>query len=325
MYWIIQNNLWNELNFTNVVETLERMNIPHEIVKVIPFVDELADSNNEVDEKYVPPTDLPVYICGGTTLVKIAQKKGWIPGAFLNENFNAIKHNEVWGELMLNYNAIQSTFGDLSKPSWITDNSKDQFFIRPVNDDKSFAGHVTTWDAFKIWQKKVIKLRDTYTTLNANTELIVAPIKEIYKEYRFFIVDQKIATHSLYKLGNRVAPRNDFIDDDLRMFVNQCIWKWQPDRAFVIDIAETPDGFKIVEINCINSSGFYACDVVALIEAIEFMTFKEFPDHTEFQELSYSINQIILETRASEMTVAEVYEMFGLDFNKDCKDGRSST
>ncbi len=37
MYWIIQNNLWNELNFTNVVETLERMNIPHEIVKVIPF------------------------------------------------------------------------------------------------------------------------------------------------------------------------------------------------------------------------------------------------------------------------------------------------
>jgi hypothetical protein len=37
----------------------------------------------------------------------------------------------------------------------------------------------------------------------------------------------------------------------------------------VIDVCETEDGFKIVEINTINSCGFYACDMQKLIMTLQ--------------------------------------------------------
>lgn len=48
---------------------------------------------------------------------------------------------------------------------------------------------------------------------------------------------------------------------------------WQPARAFVIDIALTQESYKIVEINCINSAGFYAADVSKIVNAIQKMRF----------------------------------------------------
>ena len=276
MYWIIQNNLWNERGFTDVVNCLDRMSIPYEIVKVIPFADEIADENNEVDENWSPPKGSLVYVCGDTTLVKIAKKKGWTPGAFINDNFNMKIHDQHWKEFMLNYNSVFTTFGKAHN-FWdcVVDDKEEQFFIRPVKDDKTFAGHLITYEQLRIWQKKVIKLKDTYTSLDENTEILISPVEEIYKEYRFFIVDKEIATYSLYKLGDRVVARNDFIDEDLKQFVISRIEEYAPDRAFVIDIADTPNGYKIIEVNCINSSGFYACDINAMVEALENMKFNQ--------------------------------------------------
>lgn len=63
MFWIIQTNLWNEQGFTSVVDTLDRFKIDYKIVKVIPFADEIADENNEVDTVWAPPSNTPVYVC----------------------------------------------------------------------------------------------------------------------------------------------------------------------------------------------------------------------------------------------------------------------
>lgn len=41
----------------------------------------------------------------------------------------------------------------------------------------------------------------------------------------------------------------------------------------MIDIAETPIGFKIVEYNCLNASGLYAADVKKLFK--EIINYKE--------------------------------------------------
>jgi hypothetical protein len=46
---------------------------------------------------------------------------------------------------------------------------------------------------------------------------------------------------------------------------------WQPHRAYVLDVCETPDGMKIVEINTINASGFYAGNVQDIVLALENM------------------------------------------------------
>jgi len=53
---------------------------------------------------------------------------------------------------------------------------------------------------------------------------------------------------------------------------------WQPARPFVIDTCIIDAGrneiqHKIVEINCINSAGFYNIDMQKFVNAIESMTF----------------------------------------------------
>jgi len=40
-------------------------------------------------------------------------------------------------------------------------------------------------------------------------------------------------------------------------------------NAYVMDIALTFDGWKIMEVNCINSAGFYKGNVKEIIAALE--------------------------------------------------------
>jgi hypothetical protein len=46
---------------------------------------------------------------------------------------------------------------------------------------------------------------------------------------------------------------------------------WAPARAFVLDVALTDDGYKIVEAQCINASGLYAGDVQKIIIVLDNM------------------------------------------------------
>ncbi len=258
MHWVVQDNLWHDQEYGNLLDALSRFDIPHDIVKIVPFSHELIPDVN--------PTGL-VIAYGGTLLAQIAAKKKWIPGSFLNENHDFRRWRVKYGRHLLNSDAEVSSFGGVT-PFW------QEFFIRPCADSKSFNGMVTTWDDFKIWQKKVVDLKETYTTLNAKTMVCYGEIKEIWTESRFFVVDGKIATYSQYKRGSRIIPVST-VDEAAISFVQQMIDIWCPARGFVIDVALTPDGYRVIEINCLNSAGLYAINAQKLVEAIEGMAFDE--------------------------------------------------
>lgn len=253
MKWVIQDNLFNEDGYVRLVDALDRLNQDYDIVKVIPFAHELIpDVDYPVDEK--------ILVMGSDSLIKVAEKKGWWPGAFTNYRFD----HRVWvsahGNEMLNYEAEVIRFGDVVPPE-----SGEAFFIRPALDFKIFAGTVITPVNFLSWQEKAVAYGDT---LNADTEVVVAPVKDILQEYRFFVVNNHIVTGSSYKIGDRVISTED-VEKDVERYVHGCITTWQPDYAYVIDIARTPDGFKIIEYNCINASGFYACDCQQIVDRLE--------------------------------------------------------
>ncbi len=204
-------------------------------------------------------------VCGSTTLAKISARRGWTPGSFLNDNHDYRVWRQHYGDYLLNAEAHVCRFADV-KPSW------PKFFIRPCEDSKTFSGMVTDWPEFKDWQHKVINLKETYTTLNSDTMVSYGPVKTIRKEYRFFVVDGEIVGESTYKVGIRVVY-NGLVDDTAKVFCKAMIAHWCPARAFVIDVAMTDDGMKVIEINCINSAGFYAIDVQRFVQAIETMEF----------------------------------------------------
>jgi len=167
----------------------------------------------------------------------------------------------AWGDRMLNADSRVMAFKDvrLDRPT----------FLRPIDDSKYFAGRVFDADEFEDWRRRVCDLGEDHgTSLSPTTQVQLCLPKTIHAEYRYWIVGGEIATKSMYKLGRKVMYASD-VDDRLDRFVMAAITDWQPHRAFVIDVCDTPDGQRIVEINTINAAGFYAGDVQRLVAALE--------------------------------------------------------
>lgn len=266
MHWILQNNLFNETEWETMVGTLERFKIPYSVHKVIPFIGELVPEPAPLQSKV---------ICFGSYSMRHSAKKfGWTPGVYDLFDQNFVIQKSHWGDLMLNYDSEVVLFKD----AVVTEDT----FIRPIDDSKYFAGKVFSAEEFNEWQVKVCVLKEDYgNSLTGATLIQLCKPKKIYAEYRFWVVDKEIVTCSLYKRGDRVIYSSE-VDQHVKRFATSVIrhgditlsmktFAWQPHRAYVLDVCETPDGMKIVEINTINSSGFYAGNVQDLVLALEQM------------------------------------------------------
>lgn len=270
MHWIIQGNLDKNEGLKLLIDLLVQKNIAHTLVKTIPFSDIVVDINvdvNDYSEEDIPRLKMNeknVVTFGSYSLALAAKKFGWSPGSFINENYEFDKWVKGWGkENLLNGNAIQGKVKEIETmipANWI------KVFSRPTEDTKSFAGQVLDVEDFKYWISKVKS--NTDRILDSETDIVISEVKEINAEYRLFIVDGKFVTGSLYKLRDKVTT-SEFVPQDVIDYAHDVIKIWNPDKAFVLDIACTPEGNKIIEINNINSSGFYKSNISKIIDAIE--------------------------------------------------------
>lgn len=268
MLWLIQK-MQNESAFDEIIRLLNVYSIDYKIVKALSFSNKIVDANinlNGQDLAEIPELKIednqPIFVLGSYTLAKIAKQKKWKPGAFLNNNFNYEKWNEKWSkENLLNGSAIIDTISKIDIPF-------EKFFTRPLHDTKSFSGSIFNKNDFLYWRNQILQAKSKQ--LNANTKIIVSELKTIYYEVRFFVVNKKIITQSIYKRGDKVIYDN-LVSSDIINWTQSMVDKWCPAKAFVIDVAETPEGFKIIEVNNINSSGFYNCDLNKFVIAIETM------------------------------------------------------
>jgi hypothetical protein len=272
MLWVVQNNLYNEAGYVRFIEALDRFSSNYIVVKPVPFFDLLLPEDfdsaimNVEDTKEVEiDASQPIVVMGAHYLSKIAKQRNWLPGTFHNDNFDFNVWSEGYGRHnILNHDAIVGKLSNI-----VNTLESDDVFARPLHDTKTFAGNLMTREAFEAWRDKVRSYPyQDEQKINMNLEIIIASPKVIYAEYRFFIVRSNIVTHSLYRRGGKLIS-DENVDNRVVRFVTQMIQTWEPSVAYVLDVAETPDGFKVVEINTFNSSGFYACDVQKIVISIE--------------------------------------------------------
>lgn len=263
MRWILQNNLFGEKEYDIAIETLDRMGLVHSTHKVRPFISEL-------DPEPAIVAGESVIVMGSTSLTRIARERGWTPGSFWNDNFDFEVQRKHWGSRMLNADAIVCTFDDVLK-HW--NGTPSEMFLRPVHDTKSFTGEVMSWERFKEWHQRLVDATKedtliTSCTLQLTTPVVMSTAKALAWEYRLWVVDGKVVASSAYRNNGRlwITP---VIADGVVEFAEETVAMWSPDRAFVFDVAETEEGFKILEVNNLNSAGFYACNIGKLIEALE--------------------------------------------------------
>lgn len=252
MFWILQKNLFNEPAFQSLQDQLAVQQVPHAVVHLRPFTHEI-EPDVEVSG--------PVFVCGSTGLRHVARRKGWSPGYF-DQNLDYRLLLQHYGPRMLNADARVAPLKDACLGA-------DAAFVRPVGDDKQFPGQVMTKAEFSHWQASVMKpdRPHTHSTLTGDDPIVIARPKPLHAEYRFQVVDARVISGSLYRRGASVY-QDARVDDRVRRFAQACADTWCPNRAFCLDVADTPDGLKVLEINAINASHFYACDLGTFVNAI---------------------------------------------------------
>lgn len=247
--WILQNNIWKEEKYNQIFEYLDRYGIEYRVISLIPFSDSI--------ELPCPPDQVEM-VFGSIKFTELAEKQG-VKIHAKQDIFNYLEWVNRFEENCLNWDSKVELLGRLEFPF------EHDVFIRPVLDDKSFSG-------------TVLRAGDTLSQIQFTTSkpienifVQVAPIKEIYSEDRFFVVDGKVVTGSCYKIGHRVVYGNlDGKNLGSEMFAQKMVNIWSPSDMFVIDIATCSDNqFKIIEFGSIHNCGFYDIDLSKLIQAIQ--------------------------------------------------------
>lgn len=273
MLWLIQNNLRSrDTDESRFLQNLERLSIKYLMVNIFPFVEKIFHADVTSDQiETTQPLDYSnrtnVVINGSVIFSRLAQKQNITPGAFATNNSDFPNLVIGYGkENLLNGDGRYGKLKDIKARSENT-----YYFIRPVKDSKAFSGMEMNGLQFKNWKHQLLQQpTNADSILTGDTEIVIASSKQIYKEFRFFIVDGKIVTYSQYKSGGGLLISSD-PDSQAEYFVQQMLKRWNPCRAYVMDVCSTPKGWKVVELNAFGSAGFYACDTQKIIMAVEGM------------------------------------------------------
>jgi len=103
--------------------------------------------------------------------------------------------------------------------------------------------------------------------MTPETEVVLAPPKDIQAEWRWFIVDGKVVSGSMYRCRGRLVKERE-TDCKVIMEARKLTSKWLPHDCCVMDTALVDGRLYVIEFNCINSSGFYDNDVDAIFNEL---------------------------------------------------------
>lgn len=236
---LVQKNIWQEYSYDKFLYSMTENGIEYQEVGLIPFTHEFTE----------PVYFNPDYIFGSTRFVYVCRQKGFktFPGFSARPEFYPtdlyINNGEVmkWGDVKL-------TSPKFIKPLYV-----EKFFTGRVFEDQEDLGKAQLSTSFIENENDVL--------------VIVSDPVHIKSEYRFFVLgndeksDRNISTASMYK-QNGEAKHVRIDDKHSAWYALSNILKAHGMicPGFVIDMALVGEEYKIVELNCIQSSGLYDID-----------------------------------------------------------------
>lgn len=254
MKFIIQHNLMNEPQLNEVRKAV--LPYPHTFVGVIPFSREITSDEELVGTEYIP--------YGSTLLTTLAVDKKW-SGLYFDltkMNYrNFINHRTD----MLNYNVLPVE--DACEYLRHVDPAV-EIFTRPSEDLKQYSGQVMPAGEILVWfESMMAAVGGGSYYMDPKTEVVLSRPQEISAEWRWFIVGGKIVSGSMYRAHNQLRKLRELdqaVIDEAQALAD----KWLPMECVVMDTALVGDEIKVVEFNCINSSGGYDNDFDAIFKAL---------------------------------------------------------
>jgi hypothetical protein len=254
MFFLIQSNISVDPDYPRLFKALEELQLPYEAVHI--------SKETEILEPKTERTD--VFVIGSVKMARLAkQHPNWSPGSFYGESHSFEAYAAHYRGNLLNEVAEVFQIGE--PLIWKEGERK---FIKPYKDAKLFTGKLftkTDWEDFVYYM-----LHDpNRPRFTADKLMQASKPQHILKEARLWIVGGQIVGSSYYKFHGDLQFEKDLPAEALS-FAEQMIDAYQPAEAFVLDICLTYEGWKVVEVNCINSAGFYPnLNIKALLKALD--------------------------------------------------------
>jgi hypothetical protein len=270
MHYIIQENIFKESHYNILIDTMEKLKLSYQVVRVFPFVDKVVDLNDIPEDNDFNLDELPevkanttekIFTFGAVKMARLCAQKNWQPGSLLDANHDFEVYSKFYKENLLNYDSIITSAGSH------IDFNDEKKFIRPTKDTKSFTGKVFKQED---WEQLIhVNFKNRDSLLNKTTTIQVSSVKEIYKEIRFWVIGGKVITGSQYAIGGKVEY-NEWFEPEALEYAQKMVDIYQMADAFVIDVCLTDSGWRIVECNCINCAGFYLCNMQKMVMELEY-------------------------------------------------------
>lgn len=175
--------------------------------------------------------------------------------------YNQTDYMKYFGEYMLNNDCIFLPFSEVKRRNidWFNNTfQSSDIFIRPNSGSKTFTGQVLKIDD---WENELDIFNKTYKPFDTDLVSISSAKSFTLPEFRFWVTN-KVITYSCYSFEefDYTEPDQNMID-----FVNDFVAPLnEMEDMIVVDIVSTGSFYSIVEINCVNTSGTYSCDLKLL-------------------------------------------------------------
>lgn len=241
MYFLVQSNLHSNPEYGEIFQVLEELQVPYGTIEL----------NNTTQLPDLADKGETIFVYGSVRLAQLAkEQKTWYPGSFYGGNHRVEVYAPFFEGHLLNESLRVFPFGDM--PQW---KQGEQLFIKPFREAKLFTGKVFTEQKWCDFVAETLNT-NTHPFLKADTLVQASEVRKMYKEARLWIVGGEIVEAAYYRYHGDV-PFETRVNPEGLSFAKEMIRRFTVAEAYVMDICETDKGWKIVEMNCINSAGFY--------------------------------------------------------------------
>jgi hypothetical protein len=232
--------------------------------RVVKYLPSLAPPNDVAGSESLP-MDACVIFRGTVSLLRhIEASRRWKPGGWcVFRNLACSTYYAHFGPFLLNR---EYTFLPIAEAFRLADSlfaryaSGGQVFVRPDSVDKSFTGTLTDRSTFS---HKFFR-----TTFDPAALILVAQAKKLSYEWRLIVANGKIIAGSQYRSAD-AREETPGCPDEVHHFAVTVLEKvaWRPAPIFIMDICDSEDGLRLLELNSFGCSGHYLADLRTVVEA----------------------------------------------------------
>lgn len=176
---------------------------------------------------------------------------------------------EVWSEKLgpyyLNHDGVATTVAEYQSSDLSDHHIRPRFASKLVGDatrDEETTGLIDI-PGF-VGSPPSLALRN----IDLDTAIWVSPVKKILAEVRVWVIHGYVVAASMYRLNGEKHRTTDHTWVERAIFSAQLLHRhWSPGIHYVVDLAQTREGMKVIEYNSIHASGWYAANPEEVVKA----------------------------------------------------------